>query len=149
MARNLTDESIIEWAASWVRDEPEGERERFAKALREELQRRIPGFGKSATAATSDTPKEGGSMVPHDYVTLYVFGSVNESKDTISQCARCGTTKHDYEYDHGKRSPNYPMFHRLGRGVEEGDCTRGDMTEERAAFLAGIPATPTNGENRT
>lgn len=49
MDRNLTDESIIEWAASWVRDEPEGQRERFAKALREELERRIPDFGKDAT----------------------------------------------------------------------------------------------------
>ena len=76
-------------------------------------------------------------MIPHDYVMLCAFGSAAESKDTISQCARCNLVKHDYEYNHGKRSPNYPVFHRNGRGVVEGDCPRGDMTEERAARLAG------------
>lgn len=33
-----TDESFVEWAASWVPDEPPGQRERFAAALRQEMQ---------------------------------------------------------------------------------------------------------------
>lgn len=37
---NLSDESLVEWASSWVHDEPPGQRDRFVKALREELARR-------------------------------------------------------------------------------------------------------------
>jgi hypothetical protein len=33
----LTEDSLIEWAASWVPDEPSGQRVRFAEALRLEL----------------------------------------------------------------------------------------------------------------
>lgn len=76
-------------------------------------------------------------MIPHDYVMLGAHGSEAESKDTYSQCARCNLVKHDYEYNHGRRSPNYPMFYRWGRGAIEGDCPRGDMTEDRAADCAG------------
>ncbi len=72
------------------------------------------------------------AMMPHDYVVLYVFGSVAGIKDTISQCARCGLTRHDYEYDGGKTLPNYPDFYRNGQRVADVGCTRGDMTEERA-----------------
>ncbi len=75
-------------------------------------------------------------MIPHDYVVFFVTTNDVGSKDTISQCARCNLLRHDYEYDGGKRSPNYPMFFRNGRGAVEGDCPRGDMTEERAAEVA-------------
>lgn len=33
----LTKESLIEWASSWVPDNPAGQRERFAKGLASEL----------------------------------------------------------------------------------------------------------------
>lgn len=42
---SLTDDSLIEWAASWVPDVPAGQRDRFAVALRAELESRIAGFG--------------------------------------------------------------------------------------------------------
>lgn len=35
--RAMTDESLIEWAASWVPDDPPGQRARFADALRTEI----------------------------------------------------------------------------------------------------------------
>lgn len=34
----MTKDSIVEWAASWVPDEPAGQRKRFADALAAELQ---------------------------------------------------------------------------------------------------------------
>jgi hypothetical protein len=55
MTCNLTDKSIIEWAAAWVPDEPPGQRERFATALREELTRRWPDFD---TVAPSEGKEE-------------------------------------------------------------------------------------------
>lgn len=33
----MNDESLIEWASQWVRDEPEGQRQRFADGLCAEL----------------------------------------------------------------------------------------------------------------
>lgn len=76
------------------------------------------------------------AVIPHDWVSLFVTENAYGSKDTISQCARCNLVRHDYEYDGGKRSPNYPTFHFRGSGVAERDCTRGDMTEDRAAIEA-------------
>lgn len=74
--------------------------------------------------------------LPHDYVVIGVFDSgPNGSKDTISQCARCRLVRHDYEYDGGKTSSNYPTFH----PITDKGCTRGDMTEERAMDAAIAP----------
>ncbi len=38
----MSDESLVEWAASWVPDDPSGQRARFAEALRSELRQRAP-----------------------------------------------------------------------------------------------------------
>lgn len=70
---------------------------------------------------------------PHDFVMLFATENEAGSKDTISQCARCNVVRHDYEYDGGKRSPNYPTFHLRGMSVTDEGCPRGDMTEEAAA----------------
>lgn len=85
------------------------------------------------------------SGIPHDWVALFVTENSAGSKDTISQCARCNMMRHDYEYDGGKRSPNYPMFHLRGMGAADSGCSRGDMTEERAAGQPmGHPPIPSN-----
>lgn len=36
----LSNESVLEWAASWVPDEPPGQRARFVEGLRRELESR-------------------------------------------------------------------------------------------------------------
>jgi hypothetical protein len=85
--------------------------------------------------------------MPHDFVTLLVTGNASESKDTISQCAWCNLVRHDYEYDGGKRSPNYPTHHLHGRGAVDRGCTRGDMAEERAAAAAAGPSSGAAGDD--
>jgi hypothetical protein len=68
---------------------------------------------------------------PHDWVTFFIAGSESESKDTLSQCARCNLVRHDYEYDGGRQSPHYPLFVQWGRARrDDPGCTRGDMTDE-------------------
>lgn len=45
MSSNLTNASLVEWASSWVPDDPPGQRARFCEGLRAELEaRRLQAF---------------------------------------------------------------------------------------------------------
>lgn len=72
-------------------------------------------------------------QVPHDWVTIFVSANDYNSKDSISQCARCNMLQHHYEHD-GKAGNGYPDFWLRGMRAEDTGCSRGDMAEERAAL---------------
>ncbi len=64
------------------------------------------------------------STIPHDYVMIHI----SDSRETVRQCARCNLVRIVHT------PPHLVWFYSRGAHLdEEPGCTRGDMTEERAA----------------
>jgi hypothetical protein len=54
----------------------------------------------------------------HDWVLIFGTGAdaAGQSRDEILWCTICGTVRHDYSHNGGRKSPNYPQIHRPKTG---------------------------------